>query len=177
MTQLAVPVVWQAFLASAWLAPRVAAFYILQRWQGWHGRWGLPIAGGTMILCGFAVAVLAPLTVHLGFSNWSATALLMCGLFLFGTGKATVYAGALYYAMEVGSAEVEAGGAHEALIGVGYTVGPLCGLLPTLALERGLLPDDRYFQPIVLGTVSLIAAGVAVTVIRKIRYHTTQCGE
>jgi hypothetical protein len=39
-----------------------------------------------------------------------------------------VYYAALYYAMSVGRAEVDAGGTHEALIGVGYTIGPLASL-------------------------------------------------
>ena len=42
---------------------------------------------------------------------------------------ATIYTGAIYYAMAVGHSEVDAGGTHEALIGVGYTVGPACGLV------------------------------------------------
>jgi hypothetical protein len=37
------------------------------------------------------------------------------------------YYAALYYALAVGHAEVDAGGNFEALIGLGYCVGPLLG--------------------------------------------------
>jgi hypothetical protein len=38
------------------------------------------------------------------------------------------YYAALYYSMAVGHAAVEAGGNFEALIGLGYVVGPLLGI-------------------------------------------------
>ena len=50
---------------------------------------------------------------------------------MLGAGLGIVYYAALYYAMAVGRAEVDAGGTHEALIGAGYTVGPSAGLLGT----------------------------------------------
>ena len=51
------------------------------------------------------------------------------GLLVFGTGMGLTYYAAFYYSMAVGHAAVEAGGGFEALIGVGYTVGPVIGLL------------------------------------------------
>jgi len=57
-----------------------------------------------------------------------AGAAMLGGLAAFGVGMSTIYTAALYYAMEVEKAEVEAGGMHEALIGLGYTGGPACGL-------------------------------------------------
>jgi len=55
--------------------------------------------------------------------------LLILGLMLFGGGMGVTYYVALYYAMAVGRAEVDAGGKHEAFIGGGYMVGPLIGLV------------------------------------------------
>ena len=109
-------------LTGCWLAARVVAFFILDRWHGWHGTWITATAGTVLILVGFALAFTASLMG--GF----AVAALLCGIVLFGFGVASIYFAALYYGMEVGAAQVDAGGAHEALIGVGYTAGPLIGL-------------------------------------------------
>ena len=169
--KLDVPVPWQAFIASAWLVPRVITFYVLQRWHGWHGRWSLPIIGGLLMLGGFCVAVAAPLLPRLfNLSTVSATATLVLGLFAFGTGMASIYTGALYYAMEATHEKVEAGGTHEALIGLGYTVGPICGLIPTLAVDQRLIAPNT-FQPLLIGIVLTIALIVSVYVIAHIRKH------
>lgn len=171
LTKLDVPVPWHAFIASAWLAPRVITFYVLQRWHGWHGRWALPIIGGVLMLGGFSIAVAAPLLPRVfNLSSISATATLVLGLFAFGTGMASIYTGALYYAMEATDAKVEAGGTHEALIGLGYTVGPVCGLIPTIAVDQRLIAPNT-FQPLLIGIVSVIALIVSVYVFTHIRKH------
>jgi hypothetical protein len=166
MARMGVPPGWRAFLATAWLLPRVMTFFVLQRWQGWHGRWSMAIVGGGLLLAGFGMAVLSPVMA----SGNVAVAVLLAGLFMFGTGMATIYSAALYYAMEVGKADFEAGGTHEALIGFGYTVGPAIGLAASVATERGFLPG-RAFEPVVLGTVAIIAIGVAGMVVRAVHRH------
>ena len=54
---------------------------------------------------------------------------LVAGLFAYGAGMGVIYYASLYYVMAVGAAAVDAGGNFEALIGVGYCVGPLLGLI------------------------------------------------
>ncbi len=142
MARLGVPTAWAPVLATAWLLPRALAFLGLDFWQRWHGRWSMPVVGGLLLVAGFAMSVLAPLglespsspTLHAG-----RLAILLTGLALFGIGVAIIYAGAVYYAMEVGQAEVDAGGKHESLIGVGYTAGPFLGLLASLAAQQGFI--------------------------------------
>lgn len=90
-----------------------------------------------MLLTGFGLVVL-----RLADPGPLAVALFVIGLVLFGFGAATVYAAALYYAMEVGAAEVDAGGTHEAMIGVGYSVGPLCSLVPLLVASGSGSPAN-----------------------------------
>lgn len=161
-----------SFLQSAspiaWLLPRCIGFFVLDRWHGWHGRWSMPIVGGLLILVGFAGAVLAP-WLPLGSA---APALFLGGLALFGFGMSTIYTGAIYYAMSVGKAEVDAGGMHEGLIGLGYTVGPSFGLLAALGVSRGVIPEHG-FEPAVLGAVGVLALVVTGLVIwniqRKVR--------
>lgn len=108
----------KTLVLSAFMVTRVITFFWLGRWSGWHGRWSMPIWTTLVMLVGFAVTLLAPGVVWAGV-----------GLALFGLGLGGIYTGALYYVMEVGASEVEAGGTHEALIGGGYTLGPILGLL------------------------------------------------
>lgn len=172
MARLGVGEQWRTVLATAWLVPRVFTFLTLQRWQGWHGRWGMAVLGGTLLLVGFGVCVLSPAMA----SGDAAVALLLGGLFMFGTGMATIYSAALYYAMEVGQAEVHAAGMHEALIGLGYTIGPMLGLGASLAVDSRVLGPGA-FEPVVLGVVAVIALGVAGVVVRRVVAHTRPAAE
>ena len=167
LTGLGVTAWAQTLVASLWLAPRVITFLVMERWHGWHGRWWVVVVATGLLVGGFTLAVLAPLGGRMGLSNGACLACLMAGLVCFGTGMASIYTGALYYAMEVGDAEIDSGGHHEALIGLGYAAGPLCGILPSLAAERGMIPHDA-FQPAVLGAVFLILLVATGIVLRRI---------
>jgi hypothetical protein len=79
------------------------------------------------VLGGFGAVVLAP---DLGASALLVVAIALC---LFGFGLAALYTAALYYAFEVGGSD--GGASHEALVGLGYSIGPSCGLA-VCALER-----------------------------------------
>jgi MFS family permease len=167
MTRLQIETAWQTPLAAMWMVGRLFTFAVLERWHGWHGRWYPAIAGGALLLGGFALAVLCPLVS----SGTVSIALMLGGLAGFGVGMATIYAAALYYAMEVGQAEVEAGGKHEALIGLGYTGGPSCGLVAVAAVRSGLIPTDS-FEPAVLLLVGAVAAGAGAIAV----YRSCQAG-
>lgn len=108
---------WATPLVSLWMIARVVVFALMQRWHGWHGRRHTLTWSASSLLLGFAGCLLAP--------TWPIFSLT---LILFGIGLGGIYSAAFYYAMEVGNAEVDAGGKHEAFIGVGYTVGPLAAL-------------------------------------------------
>lgn len=154
---------WQMVVTSVYLISRVITFAAYERWHGWHGRWSMATIGMACLLGGFAASVLASRidTGNLGLS------LQTIGLAVLGFGMATIYTGALYYALVVGQSEVDAGGAHESLIGVGYTVGPLCGLIPSLAVSTGSLPEVG-FEPTVLSCVGVISLVVTGLVVRRI---------
>jgi MFS family permease len=91
--------------------------------------------------------------------------MLISGLAVMGFGIAMTYCGALYYALAVQSAEIDAGGKHEALIGLGYTLGPACGLLG-LALAGD---DPEHFRLWVIGITSLVVLGAGVLAVRSAR--------
>jgi len=103
----------QTPLTATWLLVRLAAVALLAHLAFWHGKWSTLFVGAVLLAGGFALVVAAP-------ALWSVTV----GLSIFGIGHGIIYYAALYYALRVGSSEVDAGGTHEALIGVGYVAGP-----------------------------------------------------
>lgn len=151
--KLGVAVHWQTPIASAWLTSRVLVFALLERWHAWHGRWSTPWIGMGLMLLGFALCMLSPM------AGASGVGLLIAGLALTGGGVAVTYYGALYYAMSVGNAQVDAGGKHEAMIGMGYTLGPLCGIAGIGLARPG---DDDAFR---VWVIILISAAVVVSTV------------
>ncbi|MCA9303931.1 MAG: MFS transporter [Phycisphaerales bacterium] len=157
--KLGIPVPWWTPIASSWLIARVLLFGFFERWHGWHGRWWTPWTGMGLLLLGFATCMLAP-----SFPNVGMT-MLVSGLAIMGIGIAMTYCGALYYALAVESAEIDAGGKHEAFIGLGYTLGPACGLLGLV-----LAPDDpEHFRLWVIGITSVVVLGAGVLAVRNAR--------
>lgn len=142
---------WAALVASAWVTSRVFVFAIFERWDGWHGRFWMPWVAGGGLVGGFAATVAMPPSAGV----WA----LIAALAVFGVGHATAYVGALYYAMELGDAEVAAGGTHEALIGAGYAAGPVLGLIAYFwaGADHGAAFDSRM-----LGLVGVVVLAVLV---------------
>ncbi len=133
-TKLNLPELWWTPVASTWLVVRIIFFALFERWHGWHGKWWVPWTGMAALIIGFAIAMLAqnftgPWYQQPDEVSTIGLIILISGLSLAGVGIAITYYGALYYAMAVGNAEVDSGGKHEAFIGLGYTLGPLCGLV------------------------------------------------
>lgn len=154
---------WHTPFVAIWYAARVGTFFAMERWHGWHGRWSVPIVGALILLAAFAVLIAAPMLFEAGI----ALMLFAGGLVGFGIGVGVIYCAALYYAMEVGSDGVDAGGMHETLIGIGYSAGPICGLLGIGAVAAGLVaPGGDHAAPgssgtlVMLGLVAVISLGV-----------------
>jgi len=104
--------------AALWMLARFLTLALMWRVGFWHGRWGTLAVGLGALMIGVGLALLSPGRVGL-----------VVGLLVFGVGMGLTYYAALYYALAVGHAEVDAGGTFEALIGLGFCVGPLLGLL------------------------------------------------
>ena len=104
------------FVGSVWMFARLAAFFILWKWEGWHYRFRW-LAGSFIAMIGsFAVLLLIP-----------SLAVVVIAQIVFGLAVGLIYYSSLFYSMEVGSTKGEHGGFHEALIGVGLCVGPALG--------------------------------------------------
>lgn len=152
-------VAWGPPITAVWMVCRCGVFAGMAGWADWHGRWSVPIGGLGLMLSGFAAAVLSGVAAE--GARGLGVGLLFGGLGTFGVGMAVIYAAALYYAQEVGSAAVEAGGAHEAAIGVGYTVGPAIGLAAVLIAGRA---EGSLFAGLVIGPVVALCVGVTALV-------------
>jgi MFS family permease len=101
-------------LASVWMFARTFVVMALSQVTFWHARWSTLAVAVALLAGGFALTIMAT----------SAT-MAFVGLAMFGAGHGTIYYAGIYYAMAVGGAEVDAGGRFEALIGLGYVIGPL----------------------------------------------------
>jgi Major Facilitator Superfamily len=153
LDRLELSIGWQMPMLSIWMLSRVAMFWLLQHWGGWHGRWRTPIWSGAALGLGFAGVLLTG--SQLG---------MVLGLALFGIGAGTAYAAGLYYAMEVGDGEVDAGGKHEAVIGAGFTIGPLFVLIAALASQHSASGDTLFFGLLggMSGALTMVIVAIAV---------------
>jgi len=157
LTNLAIETFWQTPVVATWMIARVGMTAIMWRYEGWHGKWSIL----WMALIAMAVGFVCIFTA-------SGLPMLFAGLIIFGGGMGVTYYAGLYYAMAVGRARFDAGGTHEALIGTGYAVGPLAGLI---AISFSSSHSSETPTPLI-STVSclLIAAGGALWLIwRKAR--------
>ncbi|HEY3493429.1 MAG TPA: hypothetical protein VGK73_02035 [Polyangiaceae bacterium] len=107
----------ESVIAATWMLARFLTLGFMARVHVWHGRWAALFLGGASLAGGVALALLAP-----------NLPLAVLGLFLFGVGMGVTYFSSIYYSLAVGHGAVDAGGGFEALIGLGYVLGPLVGL-------------------------------------------------
>jgi MFS family permease len=127
LAQLALPVTLATPVASILDATRVVTFGALGAVAGWHGKrtpmWLALIA----LPSGFLLILLG-----------NSLPLLILGEVVFGVAAGFTYTAALYYALVSENASVDAGGAHEGLIGIGIGLGPLSGLAGELLVGQRL---------------------------------------
>jgi MFS family permease len=158
--KLGIDVAWKTPIASVWLTSRVFMFFFFERWHGWHGRWWTPWTSMALMVVGFAACVGSPVFGSAGLG------VLITGLVIVGMGIAMTYYGALYYAMAVGNAEVDAGGKHESMIGLGYTLGPLCGL-GSIGLSGGSDDSFRFWVIVLISGCVLSSVVLGCRLLRR----------
>jgi len=101
------------FCGSVWCFARLAAFYGLWRWTGWHYRFRWLLAAYLALMAMFAAILSAP-----------NVAVLVLAQFILGGALGLLYYSSLFYSMDAGDAKGEHGGIHEAAIGLGNFAGP-----------------------------------------------------
>lgn len=116
--RLQLDVAWATTLAAMMDAPRALSFIVLSRTQRWHNRADMLMAAVLGLPIGFFMVLLGP-----------NLATVLAGEMVFGLCAGLVYYSALYYALVIKNASVDAGGEHEGLIGLGFALGPAAGLV------------------------------------------------
>ncbi len=101
---------------SVWLFGRFGAFALLAQWSGWHYRFRWLLGAFLLLIASFA-------TILLSAQLWPV---LLAQVF-FGLATGLIYYSSLFYSMDVGEAQGEHGGLHEAFIGLGIFLGPGLG--------------------------------------------------
>jgi MFS family permease len=146
---------WATGLSGLMDLARFVSFFVLQFYTGWHGRRG-PLVGAIVCLAaGFFLVALG-----------GSTGVVLAGEVIFGIGGAIAYYAALYYAMAVQNAAVEAGGVHEALIGLGNVIGPACGMA-AVWLAPHLGGSAVWATILGIGPMFLLCAGAAGAKLRS----------
>lgn len=129
--------------ASLLDAARVVAFYTLGAWTAWRGR-ALPLMLSVALLpVGFLLSLFG-----------QTLSLVLVGELIFGAVSGYVYTAALYYALVVKNAAVDAGGVHESLIGLGFVLGPVMGLLA----QASMAPLGSYLLAMLVCAVPFTLA-------------------
>ena len=151
LANISIEIFWQTPVAAIWMISRVVVTVLMWKSGKWHGKWSILWISAISMAIGF-VCILAA----------SEIVLLILGLIIFGGGMGVTYYAALYYAMSVGKARVEAGGKHEALIGSGYMVGPLIGLasIQLTPITAGSAFGAIIYVVLVIIALAIVALGV-----------------
>jgi MFS family permease len=123
LEEVGIPEKWRAAVGATWMLSRVGAFVLFERWHGWHGRFRTVIWSSVLLVVGVAGTAAS-------INAWSV----ISSLAVLGIGMGAAYAGAIYYAMHAGGDHVDEGGRHEAVIGLGYTIGPMLVLIVGMAI-------------------------------------------
>lgn len=110
---------YAGIFCSVWLFARAAGFVVCWNWAGWHYRLGWLLFGYLVMVVSFGTILAVP----------NFTVLLVAQV-AFGLVLGLIYYSSLYYSMHVDlENQGKHGGTHEAVIGAGNCVGPLCGAL------------------------------------------------
>jgi MFS family permease len=120
---------------------RLSTFALLGAWPGWRGRRLPLVVAGIALPISFFMVLFA-----------ENVAVVLLGEALFGVASGVAYYSALYYALLTKNASVDAGGAHEGMIGLGFALGPLAGLVGH-ALTDGV---GGYVPAMLLSTLPLV---------------------
>jgi MFS family permease len=156
MHHLSTPI--QTVVASVWLMTRWLAFVILALGAWWHTRPRVLLWAAVAMLIAFFGMTLPlthganPLADLVSMILWQAVLGLALGM---------IYSGSLYFGMVLSDGSTEHGGYHEALIGLGWVLGPAAG-----ALAQRIRPDELWVGIAAVGAV--IAASVVVVVMTAI---------
>jgi hypothetical protein len=119
----------QTVVSSTWLAARWLTFLALSLHNWWHTRPRAMVAAAGVMFLAFLGVTLAPSQL---FGSTVAPEIDLLALvfwqILLGVALGTIYSGSLYFGMVLSQGSTEHSGYHEALIGLGWILGPMAGV-------------------------------------------------
>jgi predicted MFS family arabinose efflux permease len=136
-------------VCSVWMFARFAAFVILWRWTGWHYRFKWLVGSLMVLLVCFTVFIFT-----------KSMMLLLAAQIGLGLSIGLIYYSSLFYSMNASDDLGSHGGLHEAMIGAGLFIGPVCG---SAALT--ILPSSSNAG--IWSVSGLLTAGLAVLLYMK----------
>ncbi len=151
----------QTLLGSVWMASRLVAFFSLGLTTWWHTRPRLLLISAIVMLIAYFGVTVRPSHV-LGHGTFAVdVATMIVAQIALGVTLGMIYSGSLYFGMVLSDGSTEHGGYHEALIGLGFVVGPGVG-----AIAQSLRPTNVYAGIYAVGAVVLLSVcAVVVTAI------------
>jgi len=139
------------FCCSLWCFSRLAAFFVLWHWAGWHYRFRWLLVSYLALVGTFAAIIMAP-----------NLAVLILAQLVFGLVVGLIYYSSLFYSMDLGDTKGEHGGIHEAAIGLGNFAGPAIG-----AASLYFLPQYVHSSTLAVSGLLLLGLGGLVAVWRR----------
>jgi hypothetical protein len=152
------PTTTQTALGSVWLLTRLLAFVLLAMSTWWHTRPRALLWAAVIMLVAFFGMTLRPTAGEsptidlLAMVGWQAVLGLALGM---------IYSASLYFGMVLSEGSTQHGGYHEALIGLGWILGPSAG-----AATQLFWPAQIWVGIAAVGAV--IAASVIVVLITAV---------
>ena len=153
----------QTLVASTWMASRWLTFAVLAMTTWWHRRPRALLAAAGVMLVAFLGTTLPPSRLW-GPDATPAVdlAALVLWQVVLGVTLGIIYSGSLYFGMVLSKGSTEHGGYHEALIGLGWALGPAAG-----AVAEIVRPGDATFGVLAVGAViaAFVVAVAAASVL------------
>ena len=148
----------ETVVGSVWLTTRLLAFIILALGSWWHTRPRALLWAAIVMLVAFFGMTLRPTG---GASPTADLISMIAWQAVLGLAIGMIYSGSLYFGMVLSEGSTEHGGYHEALIGLGWILGPAAGVG-----AQQLRPDSVWMGIAAVGSV--IAASVLVVIVTTI---------
>jgi MFS family permease len=155
----------QTAMMSVWLLVRCATFVFLGYTIFWHARPKLLLLACLMLLLAFLAIALPPSQWTLASASADRACIMLAQVVL-GVSMGMIYAASLYFGMVLSEGSTEHGGYHEALIGLGFVLGPGAALI-TQWIAPGNVNASIYAVAGVVTFSLMLASGASVRLSRK----------
>jgi len=157
----------QTVVSAAWPTARWIAFAVLAAGTWWHTRPRVMVAAAIAMGVAFLGCAVPPSQLLGAAAGPGADmAALLVWQVILGASLGVIYSGSLYFGMVLSQGSTEHSGYHEALIGLGWVLGPGAGVI-----MQWIAPGNRPLAVAAVGAVIglsvLLVVGAAVVAGRR----------